>query len=251
MVRILLKQKSNSTLVKISTGIQKLPENKRYKIRKFFSTFGLGKLHFMNHIICQRLKDDVHSRVSTFFQYHYSTEDKKSDTLMVSSRLRNLQYDVLMEDEDCDETVADRVNYMTHSCVEALCYLIGMIRSPFDNITPYNEAIMLMMLYVHFGYYTVPNNDQEKYRQYLHEKAMLLGADIIEERKSARKEDNGQVHKEIDRNRITSFDIWCIEDGNNALVGGEAGNNATLHEQAPTLPDEIEVELEDGTVAQA
>ena len=32
---------------------------------------------------------------------------------------------------------------------------------------------------------------------------------------------------------------------------GETGDIAILHEQAPTLPDEIEVELEDGAVVQA
>ena len=31
-------------------------------------------------------------------------------------------------------------------------------------------------------------------------------------------------------------------------LGGETGNIAILHEQTTTLPDEIKVELEDGTV---
>ena len=67
---------------------------------------------------------------------------------------------------------------------------------------------------------------------------MLLGEDSI-----------GQIHKKIQRNHVTSFDVECIEEGNNVL-GSEVGVIA-LHQQASTLHAEIEVTLDDGTIVQA
>ena len=97
MARILLRQHNSKT--DISHVLNRKIENNRYRIKRFLTHLGIGKLKWVTGSLKENLKEAIKQRVDKVLAFDTNTDPRKSNYHVVRTRLRKAHYDKLLNAE--------------------------------------------------------------------------------------------------------------------------------------------------------